>query len=83
APIQGSAADIIKVAMNRIHQQFRKEKLRSRMIMQVHDELNFNVLTDELDIVKKIVVEEMENAAHLKVPLVADCGVGNNWLEAH
>jgi DNA polymerase-1 len=83
APIQGSAADIIKVAMNRIHQQFRKEKLRSRMIMQVHDELNFNVLTDELDIVKKIVVEEMENAAQLKIPLVADCGVGNNWLEAH
>ena len=83
APIQGSAADIIKVAMNRIHKRFQEEKLRSRMIMQVHDELNFNVFSDELERVKKIVVNEMENAAQLKVPVIADCGIGNNWLEAH
>ena len=83
APIQGSAADIIKVAMNRIHRRFRDEKLRSKMIMQVHDELNFNVFADELEKVKEIVVFEMENAARLEVPLIADCGVGNNWLEAH
>ncbi|MCL1932860.1 MAG: DNA polymerase I [Candidatus Azobacteroides sp.] len=83
APIQGSAADIIKVAMNQIHKRFQEEKLRSRMIMQVHDELNFNVFSDELGKVKEIVVYEMENAARLKVPLIADCGVGNNWLEAH
>jgi len=83
APIQGSAADIIKVAMNRIHKRFQDENLRSRMIMQVHDELNFNVFPDELEKVKEIVVSEMENAAQLRVPLIADCGVGNNWLEAH
>jgi DNA polymerase-1 len=83
APIQGSAADIIKVAMNRIHRRFREENLRSRMIMQVHDELNFNVIASELEAVQKIVVEEMQNAAQLKVPLIADCGVGKNWLEAH
>jgi DNA polymerase-1 len=83
APIQGSAADIIKVAMNRIYQRFKDNRLQSRMIMQVHDELNFNVVASELDLVKKIVVEEMENAIHLNVPLIADCGVGKNWLEAH
>ncbi|MDR2086542.1 MAG: DNA polymerase I [Dysgonamonadaceae bacterium] len=83
APIQGSAADIIKVAMNRIHRRFKEENLQSRMIMQVHDELNFNVFVDELDKVKQIVVYEMENAAQLQVPLVADCGFGKNWLEAH
>ena len=83
APIQGSAADIIKVAMNRIHRRFCDEKLRSRMIMQVHDELNFNVFSDELEKVKEIVVYEMENAVSLKVPVIADCGVGKNWLEAH
>jgi len=83
APIQGSAADIIKVAMNRIHKRFQEGKLQSKMIMQVHDELNFNVHFDELEKVKAIVVYEMENAAPLKVPLIADCGVGNNWLEAH
>jgi len=83
APIQGSAADIIKVAMNRIYKRFQEEKLRSRMIMQVHDELNFNVFPDELGKVKEIVVYEMENAVRLKVPVIADCGVGNNWLEAH
>ena len=83
APIQGSAADIIKVAMNRIHRRFQDENLRSRMIMQVHDELNFNVIESELEAVRKIVVEAMQNAAQLKVPLIADCGVGKNWLEAH
>ncbi|MDR0794812.1 MAG: DNA polymerase I [Tannerella sp.] len=83
APIQGSAADIIKVAMVRIFSRFEKEKLRSKMILQVHDELNFNVWKDELEKVRQIVLEEMENAVHLKVPLIADCGVGDNWLEAH
>ncbi|MDR2232367.1 MAG: DNA polymerase I, partial [Tannerella sp.] len=83
APIQGSAADIIKVAMVRIFNRFEKEKLRSKMILQVHDELNFNVWKDELEQVRRIVLEEMENAIRLKVPLIADCGVGGNWLEAH
>lgn len=83
APIQGSAADIIKVAMNKIYKRFDEENLKSKMIMQVHDELNFNVIPDELEKIRKIVVEEMENAAQLKVPIVADCGVGKNWLEAH
>ena len=83
APIQGSAADIIKVAMVRIYRRFRTENIRSTMILQVHDELNFNVYENEVDRVKAIVVEEMENAVQLRVPLIADCGVGNNWLEAH
>lgn len=83
APIQGSAADIIKVAMVRIYNRFQSEKLQSKMILQVHDELNFNVLNDELETVRKIVIEEMENAFHLQVPVVADCGAGQNWLEAH
>jgi DNA polymerase-1 len=83
APIQGSAADIIKVAMIHIFQRFKEENLRSKMILQVHDELNFNVLKDEVEKVRKIVIEEMENAITLKVPLIADCGVGENWLDAH
>lgn len=83
APIQGSAADIIKVAMNNIFRAFSERKLQSRMIMQVHDELNFNVRKEELDIVRKIVVEEMEGVTELKVPLIAECGVGENWLKAH
>lgn len=83
APIQGSAADIIKLAMVRIHNRFEKEKLRSRMILQVHDELNFNVYKDEAEIVKRIVLDEMENVMKLHVPLIADCGEGTNWLEAH
>jgi len=83
APIQGSAADIIKVAMVNIHNRFLGENIRSKMILQVHDELNFNVFIEEIDKVKHIVVEEMENAIRLSVPLVADCGVGENWLEAH
>lgn len=83
APIQGSAADIIKVAMNRIFERFEKEKIQSKMILQVHDELNFNVLKNEQETVQKIVIEEMENAYALAVPLKADCGSGNNWLQAH
>ena len=83
APIQGSAADIIKVAMNAILQRFAEENLQSKMIMQVHDELNFNVIVDEVEQVRAIVVKEMESAAALKVPIVVDCGCGKNWLEAH
>ncbi|GAB6394518.1 MAG: DNA polymerase I [Bacteroidales bacterium] len=83
APIQGSAADIIKVAMVNIHKRFEADRLKSRMILQVHDELNFNVYKDELEQVRNIVLEEMENVMKLKVPLLAECGAGNNWLEAH
>ena len=83
APIQGSEADIIKVAMIRIFNRFRAEGIRSKMIIQVHDELNFSVYPEEKEQVEKIVVEEMQNAYQLSVPLVADAGWGNNWLEAH
>ena len=83
APIQGSAADIIKVAMIRIHERFKAEKIRSKMILQVHDELNFSVVPEEKSRVEAIVLEEMQNAYQLNVPLVADCGWGDNWLEAH
>ena len=83
APIQGSAADIIKVAMIAIDQAFKKSNLKSQMILQVHDELNFNVYPDELEQVKQIVCHEMSNAISLRVPLIADCGVGDNWLQAH
>ncbi len=83
APIQGTAADIIKVAMIRIYKRFKEEKLKSRMILQVHDELNFSVYPEERERVEKIVLYEMQNALSMKVPLVADCGWGANWLEAH
>ena len=83
APIQGSAADIIKIVMARISQRFKQEGLRSQMILQVHDELNFNVLPDELEQVRQIVTYEMAHVVDLRVPLIADCGVGGNWLEAH
>ena len=83
APIQGTAADIIKIAMIRIHKRFEEEGIRSKMILQVHDELNFSVLPEECEKVEQIVINEMENAIELKVPLVADCGWGDNWLEAH
>lgn len=83
APIQGSAADIIKLAMVRIYQRFEAEGLKSKMILQVHDELNFNVVKDEQEIVRRIVLEEMENVLPMQVPLIADCGEGTNWLEAH
>ena len=83
APIQGSAADIIKIAMVKIQSRLDKEQLRTTMTMQVHDELNFNVPASEIEVAKKIVVDEMESAIKLQVPLIADCGVGANWLEAH
>ena len=83
APIQGSEADIIKVAMIRIHDRFRREGIRSKMILQVHDELNFSVLPEEKELVERVVIEEMQGACQLSVPLTADAGWGNNWLEAH
>ena len=83
APIQGSAADIIKLAMIAIDKALRAENLRSQMILQVHDELNFNVYPDELEKVREIVCREMQQAVTLNVPLIADCGIGTNWLEAH
>lgn len=83
APIQGSEADIIKIAMIHIWQRFKKENIRSKMILQVHDELNFSVYPDEKEIVEKIVLEEMQGAYNLNVPLIADAGWGKNWLEAH
>ncbi len=83
APIQGSEADIIKIAMIRIWRRFKDEGLRSKMILQVHDELNFSVYPDEEKKVEEIVIEEMQNAANLSVPLTADSGWGTNWLEAH
>ena len=83
APIQGSAADIIKIAMVKIYERFRKEGIRSKMILQVHDELNFSVVPEEKEKVERIVLEEMQNAYPLQVPLVADSGWGKNWLEAH
>lgn len=83
APIQGTAADIIKVAMINIHRRFNTEHIQSKMILQVHDELNFSVLPEEKEKVERIVLQEMENAFQMKVPLVADSGFGNNWLEAH
>lgn len=83
APIQGSEADIIKVAMIRIHDRFRREGIRSKMILQVHDELNFSVLPEEKELVERVVIEEMQGACQLSVPLIADAGWGHNWLEAH
>ncbi|MBR4704085.1 MAG: DNA polymerase I [Paludibacteraceae bacterium] len=83
APIQGTAADIIKMAMVSIHRRLKQEQLKAQMIMQVHDELNFNVPVNEVDRVREIVVTEMQNAVHLSVPLIAECGVGENWLVAH
>ena len=83
SPIQGTAADIIKMAMVGISNRLKAEGLQAKMIMQVHDELNFNVPVNEVDRVKEIVVSEMQNVVHLTVPLIADCGVGTNWLEAH
>ena len=83
APIQGTAADIIKVAMIRIHRRFKAEGIQSKMILQVHDELNFSVVPEEHEKVERIVMEEMQNAFNMQVPLVADSGWGKNWLEAH
>jgi DNA polymerase-1 len=83
APLQGSAADIIKIAMIDIHEELIKKHLKSKMILQVHDELVFDVFKPELDEIKNTVIHKMEHAYPLDVPLVVDCGVGNNWLEAH
>ena len=83
APIQGSAADIIKVAMINIYRRMKAENMRSTMILQVHDELNFNIVPEERDAMQKLVIEEMQNAFAMSVPLIADYGWGNNWLEAH
>lgn len=83
APIQGTAADIIKVAMIRIFERFQRENIKSKMILQVHDELNFSVYPEEKEQVERIVLEEMEHAFDMQVPLVADSGFGQNWLEAH
>jgi len=83
SPIQGSAADIIKIAMIRVYQRMKEEKLRSKMILQVHDELCFTVVPEEKERLEKIVVEEMQAACKMRVPLIADTGWGSNWLEAH
>ncbi|MDR3651747.1 MAG: DNA polymerase I [Paludibacter sp.] len=83
APIQGSAADIIKIAMVHIQNRLEQENLQTKMTMQVHDELNFTVPKNEMEIVRKLVTNEMEQAIKLRVPLIADCGIGENWLEAH
>jgi DNA polymerase-1 len=83
APIQGSAADIIKIAMVNIYRWLQKEKLKSKMTMQVHDELVFDVHKDEVDVVKQHVVHLMKHAVNLEVPMEVEVGVGLNWLEAH
>ena len=83
SPIQGSAADIIKIAMVRVARRMKQEGMKSKMILQVHDELNFSVLPEEKEQMQRLVVEEMQGAARLSVPLIADCGWGTNWLEAH
>ena len=83
APIQGSAADIIKIAMIRVQKRIKEEGLKSKMILQVHDELNFSVLPEEKERLERLVIDEMQGAASLSVPLIADCGWGTNWLEAH
>ena len=83
APIQGSAADIIKIAMINIYNEMEKKKLKSKMVLQVHDELIFDVYVPELEEMKEIVVSLMQNATQIAVPLIVEYGVGDNWLEAH
>jgi DNA polymerase-1 len=83
APIQGSAADMIKIAMIRIHQDIIDQKLKSKMTMQVHDELVFDVLKSETQQMKKIIQDRMQNAIKMKVPILVEIGEGSNWLEAH
>ena len=82
-PVQGSAADIIKIAMVKINNEFQNQSIKSKLILQVHDELIFDCLKDELNIVKEIISSSMQSAYKLKVPLKVDIGLGNNWLEAH
>ena len=82
APIQGTAADIMKVAMIRVFMRLRKENLKSRLILQIHDELLIETAPDEVDVVKSLLTEEMQKAADLKVPLIAECSVGSDWFEA-
>ena len=82
-PVQGSAADIIKLSMININDELKNYSLKSKLILQVHDELVFDVPLEEVDLIKKIIIDKMENAYKLKVPLTVDLGVGNNWLEAH
>ena len=82
-PVQGSAADIIKLSMINIADELKNNSLKSKLILQVHDELVFDVPLEEVDLIKKIIIDKMENAYKLKVPLTVDLGVGNNWLEAH
>lgn len=83
APIQGSAADIIKIAMINIHRKLKEGKFKTKMLLQVHDELVFDAYKEELDAVEKLIKSEMEQAFVLSVPLVVDMGKGRNWLEAH
>jgi DNA polymerase-1 len=83
APIQGSAADMIKIAMIGIHQDIKDQKLGSKMTMQVHDELVFDVIVNETEIMKKIIIDRMKNAIKMEVPILVEVGVGRNWLEAH
>ncbi len=83
APIQGTAADIIKIAMVHIARRIQKEKLHAKLLIQVHDELNFSVPQDELEQLQRLVLEEMASAVQLTIPLIADCGSGENWLDAH
>jgi DNA polymerase I len=83
APIQGSAADVVKIAMIKIQKELEKEKLKTKMLLQVHDELIFEAPIDELEVAQNIIKMEMENAIETQVPLVVEVGVGNNWLEAH
>ena len=83
APIQGSAADIIKIAMINIDRLFKKEKYKSKMLLQVHDELVFDIHKDELELLKPIIKSEMENAYKISIPLTVDLDIGDNWLDAH
>jgi len=83
APIQGSAADVVKMAMIKIQKELEKEKLQTRMLLQVHDELVFESPVDEIELATNIIKMEMENAIETQVPLLVEVGVGNNWLEAH